>query len=355
MAIDDGFHKRPAKHETTPRRVRGGIRCKSKVWPAEGLSWLGRSFFNIFEQALALEGGGQERLNESFALCQRGQTRRIEVLPGRIVASVQGHKYKANDVTITFPVFSHETWERLIETMSEQSLFSARILAGEMPSGLDTLLSSEGLELLPGSPAEVRVQHTYAEESGFSWYALVAAILTTEMIEADPFLVFALRGMVGEELIERLRQRRAATSAGGRASGLFVHPAFDTESAQGSLAESVDRFWDVGDELDHLDTTPRRPEVSHALLRRLGPTPFTESRFPLLGLLATCYDVISERSQTVRDPERGSVPEGGEPAGEAVPVSEAEPEKPQKTAADVMKARIEARRASKPKAKAKKV
>jgi len=30
------------------------------------------------------------------------------------------------------------------------------------------------------------------------------------------------------------------------------------------------------------------------LLRRLGPSPFPEGRFPLIGLMATCYQLIGE-------------------------------------------------------------
>jgi hypothetical protein len=58
----------------------------------------------------------------------------------------------------------------------------------------------------------------------------------------------------------------------------------------------VDRFWEAGPELEQVDLPVEVPQVSHALLRRLGPSPFPESRFPLVGLLATCYDVVSKRA-----------------------------------------------------------
>jgi hypothetical protein len=36
------------------------------------------------------------------------------------------------------------------------------------------------------------------------------------------------------------------------------------------------------------------PDVSHPLLRRMGASPFQGAKFPMVGLLATCYDVISQ-------------------------------------------------------------
>jgi hypothetical protein len=63
------------------------------------------------------------------------------------------------------------------------------------------------------------------------------------------------------------------------------------------LGADLERFWEAGPELAQIDTPMGEPEVSHVLLRRLGPSPFTESRFPLVGLLATCYEVVSEHAR----------------------------------------------------------
>ncbi|MBY0260823.1 MAG: hypothetical protein K2Q20_00665, partial [Phycisphaerales bacterium] len=55
-------------------------------------------------------------------------------------------------------------------------------------------------------------------------------------------------------------------------------------------------FWTAPDPeaLAGLDMPIALPEVSHPLLRRVGPSPFVGAKFPLVGLLATCYDVISQ-------------------------------------------------------------
>jgi hypothetical protein len=48
------------------------------------------------------------------------------------------------------------------------------------------------------------------------------------------------------------------------------------------------------DQLQELDLSLRPPEVSHPLLRRLGASPWTgPGSFPLVGLLASCYEVAS--------------------------------------------------------------
>jgi hypothetical protein len=50
----------------------------------------------------------------------------------------------------------------------------------------------------------------------------------------------------------------------------------------------------VGRSIEELDLAMDKPAASHVLLRRLGASPFDQAKFPLVGLMATCYDVISE-------------------------------------------------------------
>lgn len=70
------------------------------------------------------------------------------------------------------------------------------------------------------------------------------------------------------------------------------------------LDESLASFWEVGDELKNLDTPIVPPTLNCVLLRRLGASPFPEGRFPLIGLMATCYQLIGE--QAIREDEDAS-------------------------------------------------
>ena len=69
------------------------------------------------------------------------------------------------------------------------------------------------------------------------------------------------------------------------------------------LDDSLGSFWEVGDELRELDTPIEPPALNCVLLRRLGSSPFPEGRFPLIGLMATCYQLIGEHA--IREDESG--------------------------------------------------
>jgi hypothetical protein len=85
-----------------------------------------------------------------------------------------------------------------------------------------------------------------------------------------------------------------------------------------ALEEVLDRFWDAGPGLHEIDLPLDPPPVSHPLLRRLGPSPFPNAQFPLVGLLASCYETISEAARKTEEPAgiNEAVESGSEPSAE---------------------------------------
>jgi len=138
--------------------------------------------------------------------------------------------------------------------------------------------------------------------------------LIAERLGQDTFVIMQLRGVGKEDLLERLRQRRAVAGSGRAlaASGPTGPvdrpiPAYTPQIAGisdcigNSLEQTIESFWDIGPELGEIELPLERPQVTHPLLRRLGPTPFVGARFPLVGLLATCYELIGEKMLPVAD------------------------------------------------------
>ena len=68
------------------------------------------------------------------------------------------------------------------------------------------------------------------------------------------------------------------------------------------LQECLDHFWTMKEsaEADHPDA--RQTFAPYDVLKRLGPSPFQGSTFPLIGFLASAYERVSrfagERTET---------------------------------------------------------
>lgn len=295
----------PRKPEK-PRRVQGGYKVPADDWPSDDMPWQARAWFDWLSNAFK-----SEVFAEALDYAQRGQVRRFSIESGKVVGQVQGRRYKAYPVEITFPRLTPSQWESGIALMVDQAVFAARILSRELPEEVQGLFEEAEVPLLPAESEAALIsvlcecdEHRKAIEDAdplglLCKHAACLALIAVREMERDPLLVFTLRGLSEHELLERLRaQRSGASRAEGRLApmphALAEQPGID--AARRPLEECGDRFFSAGPGLSRIDTSVRRPEVTHPLLRRLGPSPFKGSRFPLVGLLATCYDLVSEQA-----------------------------------------------------------
>lgn len=318
-----------------PRRVRGGVKLTGGVVDGPTL-WAAQRWLRLTEQVA--QGA---RLSEGLEYAKLGQTKRLANLPGRIEATVQGRSDRPYTVTITLDTIPEAGWQPVVESMAEGAIYSAKLLSGELPTNIEDVFAPRGLRLFPTEPGELTVSCTCAEHLAAAqaaksspltppappqpaenssdplWckHLCCVAYLMAHRLATEPFLMFSLRGLDGRELLERLRDRRAAAGAppGDRQPVYVQHVAGVTDHPGAPLEEVLARFWESGPELAEVDLPLSPPPVSHPLLRRLGQSPFA-APFPLVGLLASCYDTISLAAREEVAPSLGG---GIQPASEA--------------------------------------
>lgn len=373
------FDRRPAKPTLHPRRVVGGVRMQVRVAPTTveasatypGWTWASARWLRLAE---SLAPG--EQFAEGLEYAQAGQTRTIEIRPGVISARVQGRLPAAYKTSLRLATFTHEQWEQVIAAMTRQARYGAAVLSGELPASIEDLFAPHGLRLFPadaadlspscncsvftgiepgaggslagGAPAPAATGSTPppptlasapaagapgARRPGVPWCKHVCCLmyLVAERLGTHPLLMLSLRGMDEADLVERLRQARALAGmqrgAGGAGEGedasagapVYTPHVPLTERSDRPLEESVHDFWraPVPEALAELDLPIAPPEVSHPLLRRLGASPFAGAKFPLVGLLATCYDVIGRAAVEGAGGNGGEKGEGGGGGGGA--------------------------------------
>jgi len=283
--------------------VRGGVKLSGSFNDPDAgpIPWAAQRWIRLVEQAAS-----GPRLVEGLEYARQGQTRRLEIDSGAARASVQGRAFRAYETTLAVEPFSHDQWERVIQTMADQAVYAAKLLAGDLPANIEDLFIPLGLQLFPATPADVKTTCTCGHAEPWCKHACCVAVLLAEQLGADPFLMFQLRGISSQDLLERLTQRRAVLGAGDSSVPVYVaggrDAAFGGDYQPPSLEEAVQSFWDLGAPLNEVDLPLEPPSVSHPLLRRLGPSPFPGAKFPMVGLLATCYEMVSKAALTIADP-----------------------------------------------------
>ena len=289
MASDPHI-RRPRPEPTSPRRVVGGIKPirlepDARLWPAQ--RWL-RIVDHISDPAALCEG---------LEYADLGQTRSILLQPGEITASVQGPQYRPFAAVLRIPTLESPAWDAVTDAVLEDSALSGALLAGDLPKRIEDVFTPVGVPLVPVSADEIIPECSCAVPSG-RWCAhtVCALRLAADLLHSNPLAAIRLRGRDPDEFLDRLRRRRAVQgSVVGISPAYQIRVDLPESCIPPRLENALDNFW-RGDKhvLDSLDTTPDSPVPSHALLRRLGPSPMEGARFPLVGLLASCYDRIAE-------------------------------------------------------------
>ncbi|MBL8962512.1 MAG: hypothetical protein KF787_12100 [Phycisphaeraceae bacterium] len=292
----------PAK----PRRVRGGVRLSSGFNSPDGgpIPWTTQKWVRIVEEAAS-----GPRLIEGLEYARQGQTKRLEIVPGAVKAQVQGRAYRAYDTSLGVATYSAEQWDRVVEQMSDQAVYAAKLLAGELPASIEEVFARVGVRLFPQDAAEVSSSCTCGAEGGWCKHACCVAALLADQLASKPFLMFELRGISPGDLLEHVRQRRSLSLSGSGSMPIYT-PHAEGEHVSPPLESCVGTFWDAGLEIGEIDLPLEPPAVSHPLLRRLGPSPFAGASFPMVGLLATCYEMVSRAA--LSDDAGGA---GGEESG----------------------------------------
>src|SRR4051794_33238709 len=195
MWYRDFYPRRPKR-----RKVQGGIKAQSKRGRF-GQSWWAKRWIEVLE---SFDIGA--RLGRGRTYARGGQVLSIEVGKGEVQAKVQGSRPKPYAVSIEVKVLSAEDWGRLVGALSGEALFVAKLLAGEMPQDIEKVFQEAGLSLFPQKLRDLKTDCSCPDDSNPCKHIAAVYYLLGEEFDRDPFLLFKLRGLDRDELMDRLNR-----------------------------------------------------------------------------------------------------------------------------------------------------
>src|SRR5688500_3340359 len=129
--------------KSRPRAVTGGIKAQSQRG-GFGTSWWAKRWIRVLE---GFDIGA--RLGRGRSYARNGQVLDVAITEGKVRAKVQGSRPKHYDVTIRVKTLPAADWGRVARALSEQTLFAAKLLAGEMPDDVEKVFADAGVSLFP--------------------------------------------------------------------------------------------------------------------------------------------------------------------------------------------------------------
>ena len=270
-----------------PIPVEDGIKARTKRGEF-GEHWWARRWVEVLESF-----GWSNRLQRGRTYARKGQVMNIDVRPGRITARVQGSRRTPYSVRIEIAPLSDEEWERAIDALAEQALFAARLLDGEMPPEIEQAFGAMGISLFPTSD-DVAMGCSCPDWAVPCKHIAAVYYLLAEEFDRDPFLLMTLRGRTRDQVMAALRARRAA--AAPLVEEAEEEGEEDLEPATEPLDARLSRFWELRNGLGGFRVTIAPPPVETALLKRLGPPPFSRRPEAFVGVLTLVYAAVTDRA-----------------------------------------------------------
>ncbi|GAA4709834.1 SWIM zinc finger family protein [Phytohabitans rumicis] len=248
------------------RRVEGGLKARS-TRGAIGESWWSRRFLAVLE-SLAIGS----RLTRGRSYARKGQVLSLAVAPGEVTASVQGSAVTPYAVRIGLAPFPPAVWDRIEAALAGQAIYSARLLAGDVPPELEELLAAQGTPLFPQAVADLSMRCSCPDQAVPCKHLAATFYLLAEEFDADPFQILHWRGRSRPALLARLRALRGsdepAVSRPARTLASTATVLADVPDAP--LSEALDRFWLPP---QPLPARPQTLDTEPDLLLRQLPTP----------------------------------------------------------------------------------
>jgi hypothetical protein len=147
------------------------------------------------------------RLPRGRTYARTGAVGDLEVSEGQVEAAVQGSRATPYQVTVSVRRLSKQEWDATIDALSSQVGHAAALLDGELPPTVGEELQAAGLDLLPGA-GEVTPHCSCPDWADPCKHAAAVCYLVADLLDADPFQLFLLRGKSRPDLMAALRERR---------------------------------------------------------------------------------------------------------------------------------------------------
>jgi uncharacterized Zn finger protein len=228
------------------------------------------------------------RLTRGRSYARKGQVLSIEETKDGIAARVQGSQRTPYKLKIQISPLSDAEWIKVFDALSEQAIFTAQLLAGEMPQDIEQAFDAAKVSLFPTTRKDLKTDCSCPDPANPCKHIAATHYILGERFDEDPFLIFRLRGRTQEQVMQELRKRRAGSEEAGEE---------ETEEAEVviPLEECLPNFWDLGAALEGFSVSIRPPAIEMSLLKRLGEANFVPEP-GLQNWLSAAYQAVSRKA-----------------------------------------------------------
>jgi uncharacterized Zn finger protein len=206
----------------------------------------------------------KKRLERGWRYAREGNVLSIRFKGQKVLAEVQGTEEKPYRLSLWLDPLGDEDWDFVIESLSEKAIFSAKLLAGEMPTNIEQAFAANGLRLFPFNLGEVHSRCSCPDKANPCKHISAVYYLLGDRFSEDPFVLFQLRGRTREQLLQGLRQQRQGKAVEAFPTGGGLEPS--------ATSPGLGNFWRYEEPLES-SLVVIAPSGAETVLDILAPIP----------------------------------------------------------------------------------
>lgn len=234
-----------------------------------GSNWWAKSWNNVLERF-----GYASRLQRGRTYARGGNVLRCSIKTGEVLGSVSGSRARPYKVSISIKPLTAVQWDKVIEVMGSQAIFTAKLLAGEMPEEIEKAFRTAGVSLFPENSSELKTDCSCPDYANPCKHIAAVYYILGQEFDKDPFMIFLLRGMGKNELLEALRRSRISRIVQTEADIDEIAEPKQAAETIDELIYAMDNYTHLSDDAKNMTFSYEPTRVPYTLIKRLGIPPF---------------------------------------------------------------------------------
>lgn len=260
----------------------------------------------------------KKRLERARSYAREGHILSIEFENAQVLATVQGSEIEPYQVSLKLNPFNDEDWHYVITTLAEKAIYSAQLLAGQMPESIEKVFIKNGLNLFPFNLSDIRSHCSCPDKANPCKHIGAIYYQLADRFSEDPFVIFQLRGRTKSQILAELRQLRSqntlfsieeAKNIGEKSRVIASDSVFLEETNQSTkiskkskpskdeIFTQIEKFWQYDQPLDSSLVIITPPTNQKDILELLGdlPLPYEEAQ-EVKQSLQQIYQTVSQKA-----------------------------------------------------------
>ncbi len=241
----------------------------------------------------------KKRLERARNYAREGNVLNIEFQGSQVLAQVQGTAPEPYQVSLSIDPFSEEDWNYVVETMAQEAIYSAYLLAGEMPDNIEKVFTSNGLSLFPFTLSDIHSRCSCPDPKNPCKHIGAVYYQLGDRFSEDPFVLFQLRGRTKGEILNDLRRLRSTNipeKTTLQTQDIQSESPYPSDTSSPVTPLKIEEFWQYNEPLDSSLVVITPPPDNSTILDVLGTIPLAAVDSRTMAYFKEAYQIVSREA-----------------------------------------------------------